>query len=655
MLKVVGASWVKTRISLYILFGAALLALSAVFIADIERPQYDGTYCATAYWSHKSGFRVEFWGQQNNLANISKGVARICYKDTIFENGWAQIEIDTQAEYPDQIQAYAAGILEGALTWSNIYSHWSNTIQSYCEENDDQQLFCTWLREFLTKNYATVIDGVQNSKIQLDHYWHQVRLFYYQLEGIEFGFRKGVKRSRSDWEIPFEDFLIMNSGADLRDLKHYYDNIVLSPDQVKPNSKTLNLNDDVTSSMIFKILCKSNFVNLLFGHTSAGSYSTMLRMLKKYHFHYHFSTDSKSHLVHGVDMTFTGYPGIISSLDDFYLLRGENVKLMVAGVETKYKSINLWEKVDFNNIILLSARLMTANRLAHSGRQWARIMSRQPDTGSKQWIVIDSKRLRHARLVPYAPRTNLTEALPTEHAQTIASSIHDDDNSTEIRKLFKRDVVKPNKIQYQIKLPKGTIWIIDQVPGRLHGEDCTDKLLNKTYWYGNGIPYFEEIYNISGLDDAIVDNRDLDKTHSNLIDLDSVATFLRKRSYRGDIEGNKAYGHIDLKLYLARNTGENQFETVSGPLYHQTKHESVEVPSTNVAKLTDDQLFQDEDLERGSSAIIQDIRSFSPRVQQRVTPFKWSNSNLDADHFGQPDVFNFDKYTPKWAWKHNMR
>jgi hypothetical protein len=288
-------------------------------------------------------------------------------------------------------------------------------------------------------------------------------------------------------------------------------------------------------------------------------------------------------------------------------------------------------------------------------------MSRQPDTGSKQWIVIDSKRLRHARLVPYAPRSNGTEIPTPELSQTIASNHYDDENntSTEIRKLVKRDLIKPKPtvIQYQIKLPKGTVWIIDQVPGRLHGEDCTDKLLNKTYWYGNGVPYFDEIYNISGLDDNSVENRNLDKTHTNLIDLDSVAAFLKKRSYRGDIEGNKAYGHIDLKLYLARNTGDNLFETVAGPLYHKNEEPtpSVRVPSPSVAKLTDDGLFNDEELEGGGGAILQDIQISSPSVQQRVTPFKWSNSNLDADHFGQPDVFNFDKYTPKWAWKHNMR
>lgn len=43
----------------------------------------------------------------------------------IIFNSWAQIELETQANYPDKIQAISAGILEGALTWKNIYEQWS--------------------------------------------------------------------------------------------------------------------------------------------------------------------------------------------------------------------------------------------------------------------------------------------------------------------------------------------------------------------------------------------------------------------------------------------------------------------------------------------------------------------------------------------------
>lgn len=149
VLKVVGASWQKTRIGTYILIGAGLLVIGAFFIGYIERPEYDGTYCATAFWTQKVGFQIEYWKQQNDLLNIPKGAARICYKDSIYENGyvsrernvekypysylkflflyfsWAQIEIETQRSYEDWVQAYGAGIIEGSLTWHQIYNQWT--------------------------------------------------------------------------------------------------------------------------------------------------------------------------------------------------------------------------------------------------------------------------------------------------------------------------------------------------------------------------------------------------------------------------------------------------------------------------------------------------------------------------------------------------
>lgn len=125
MLKVVGASDVKTRLGSYILGLTMVFAILLLIIVEGDRPVMSGTYCATAFWSPKAGFHIEFWGQRNDIENVSKGVARACYKNNVMENGWSFLEIDTQSGYPDRIQAFAAGMLEGALTWKSIYDHWS--------------------------------------------------------------------------------------------------------------------------------------------------------------------------------------------------------------------------------------------------------------------------------------------------------------------------------------------------------------------------------------------------------------------------------------------------------------------------------------------------------------------------------------------------
>jgi hypothetical protein len=46
----------------------------------------------------------------------------------------------------------------------------------------------------------------------------------------------------------------------------------------------------------------------------------MLRVLKRYQFGYHHTSDTNSNPVPGQILTFSSYPGVIHSQDDFYLV-----------------------------------------------------------------------------------------------------------------------------------------------------------------------------------------------------------------------------------------------------------------------------------------------------------------------------------------------
>ena len=82
---------------------------------------------------------------------------------------WAIIDVETQSEYPDWVQAYAAGMLEGSLSWQLIYWHWKNTVQSVCQ---NQTLFCKYIKKYLEENFKSVKELYENTD---DPYWHQVR------------------------------------------------------------------------------------------------------------------------------------------------------------------------------------------------------------------------------------------------------------------------------------------------------------------------------------------------------------------------------------------------------------------------------------------------------------------------------------------------
>lgn len=47
----------------------------------------DGTYSATVWWKRKTGYRIDFWGQGNDLTTLPVGVARAYYKPDILETG----------------------------------------------------------------------------------------------------------------------------------------------------------------------------------------------------------------------------------------------------------------------------------------------------------------------------------------------------------------------------------------------------------------------------------------------------------------------------------------------------------------------------------------------------------------------------------------
>lgn len=639
MLKVVGASWVKTRISTYILAGAFMLAFGAFFIADMDRPVYNGTYCATAYWARNSGFRVEFWGQRNDLEAIPPGAVRACFRDSLLESGWSQLEVESQPDYPDSIQAFAAGMLEGALSWHNIYLHWSNTINAECTRDDQSEEFCDWLRRIITTNVETV-KKMADMKSKHDHYWYQIALFYDQLDGLEFGFRKGVRRSRMEYEIPMEDFLLMNSAVDIRDLKTYYMNFLDGESglEEEPNK----------GMMLLKILENGNgLVKILLGHTSDGSYASMLRMMKKYTLNYHFSEEANvERVVPSTNIVFTGYPAALASLDDFYMLSGKRHKMVAAGIKIENDNLNLWTKIDLVRSVPLAPRVMATNRLAHSGRVWSKYFARSPSTGAKQWLIVDMKRLNHGGNVSddsaEAEETLMNHIETVEYDQQQVETMSQIDEYVDVDfEEHARRITSIGKIS-----DGGLFWVVDQLPGRLHAEDMTDKIVRDGYWLGNGVPIFKELVEIGHVKTNSTNAQQhsiQEKILNNITDLEGLAKFIRQSAYRGDLDQQNpmAFGNIDMKLFVETNAsnGTVAFQAYSGPLYDPISDGQASKRSV-------------EPFEAGEQDDPAAARSGSngPKAK-RVKPFDWSDADqLEARHNGQPNVWDFGRQSPQWAW-----
>merc|ERR1719327_25710 len=113
--------------------------------------------------------------------------------------------------------------------------------------------------------------------------------------------------------------------------------------------------------------------DIFMGHTTFSDYSEMNRIWKYYDFPLE---DTKS-----VKMGFSSYPGVAGSTDDYYL--------MVTGTTISMLSDEPYDKLDDNGTFVPDyMRIMIANRLAKTGKDWVDVMERSATgTYSSQWMV----------------------------------------------------------------------------------------------------------------------------------------------------------------------------------------------------------------------------------------------------------------------------
>lgn len=71
------------------------------------------------------------------------------------------------------MQAYAAGLLEGSLTWQLIHHHWFNTIKPKCETKPVE---CRKLMRYLRDNAAVIRERAELTE-STDPFWHMVHYY----------------------------------------------------------------------------------------------------------------------------------------------------------------------------------------------------------------------------------------------------------------------------------------------------------------------------------------------------------------------------------------------------------------------------------------------------------------------------------------------
>jgi Phospholipase B len=118
--------------------------------------------------------------------------------------------------------------------------------------------------------------------------------------------------------------------------------------------------------------------------------------------------------------------------------------------------------------------------------------------------------------------------------------------------------------------------------------------------------------------------------------LDDLAKILKLNAFRGDLLSTSPipFGNIDMKLYSESTLGTTEFLVSSGPLIAQ-----------NLATKSSATALS----ERGD--LLRIARSdHKAMAQQKVQPFSWSNTPVEARHTGQPDEFDFGQVPMAFDW-----
>lgn len=168
----------------------------------------------------------------------------------------------------------------------------------------------------------------------------QVKLYYTQINGMWTGWKYGVERSSKPYETDISNLYWLNFVHEAAEFQRKL-NISLGED---PIERLPSLGSAFLRVVDAKAEDGTPTKKLYVSHNAAESYSSMTRLLKRYKLNYH-KTAKSPELVHGTSIAFSGYPGSITSQDEFYIINGENHRMAVTGTALRNYNSKLWKDV----------------------------------------------------------------------------------------------------------------------------------------------------------------------------------------------------------------------------------------------------------------------------------------------------------------------
>nr|XP_027205368.1 putative phospholipase B-like 2 [Dermatophagoides pteronyssinus] len=310
--------------------------------------------------------RPDFSQQEKNQSNI---IAYARFINHINRTGWSELDIGTNPNQNDYLQAYFAGYLEGKLTKKLIQSYQYNIL-----DGNECQLY----KDFIEKSLNNTIERSLKKSNQNDPYWIQIQLQLLQLAGLDDGYLNTNINRKIILNHP--DFILKNidpCGTILLHLYTEYDDLEYLLNHRQPSKQPSE-----HCSALIKIL--PNRKDIYVSHVTFANLKSMLRIMKRYNLNYRTS-NSKT-------LVMSSYPGTLFSIDDYYIL---SEHMIVQETTIHNYNLELYKKISINEMIFEFLRTMVANRLARNGQEWSKIFSYyNSGTYNNQFMIIDYKKFQ---------------------------------------------------------------------------------------------------------------------------------------------------------------------------------------------------------------------------------------------------------------------
>uniref|UniRef100_A0A1I8A841 Phospholipase B-like n=2 Tax=Steinernema glaseri TaxID=37863 RepID=A0A1I8A841_9BILA len=489
------------------------------------------------------------------------------FRNSINVTGWSYLEIETKSEFDPNLQAYAAGLLEGNLTHTVIDFFTANLINDYCTGFKG---YCSRLHEYLNANLQWIKKQLETQSPD-DPYWQAVNRTFLQLTGIYHGYTNVIKPGI---QYDINPILMINVNGELIDLEKKFNK---TKDLMKPE-------DNGKCSGLIKVSPGNK--DLFISQVTMSGFESMIRVLKLYKFGY----DKKMYPGHTI--TFSSYPGMLYSSDDFALASSG-----LAMIETTVNIFDekLFERIKPDGQLSCWLRAVVANQLARDGREWCEIFQKyNSGTYNNQWTILNYNKFTPGKDLP----------------------------------------------------AYGLLYVLEQAPGFTMYRDITWYLRKYSYFASYNIPFFRKVSKLTGFDKKATEMdwfswqnapraRIFRRDHNKVVDLDSLTKLMRYNNYKNDPFSRcnctppyTAEAGISARGDLNPSNGTFPLRGMG-----HVNHGGLDYKGTNV-KLFKELRF----------------RAWSGPTYDPLPVFQWSLSDLKdtVKHVGHPDKWDFKAEEYKW-------